>query len=317
MKSIVMPTYKDPHFKATFESLLVAYPWAKEDELIIVADCPDTGFALQINRLGDRFPGKVFVITCSERQGFTDAVNQGFAFAMGDPLLMVLSNVSVGQGTIQGLIRVLENHPEFGWVVGPEEQPDGRMGTFGGNVCVYSAEAVEQVIDYREQILDDRYRFDGPLNPKLCPGVFSDDDILRTLLEVDFLPHAVSGIPPSKHLSSSESISTFPGYRKRWRQALDYIWYTFASAGTNFNRVPVYRLDEGCVENCPHDAADYRKAIHYGEDRLETYRRAYSDPTEEGKSKPACLQCGHDIPGHETDCPRATPQKKQGAGRGL
>ena len=245
MKSIVMPTYKDPHFKATFESLLTAYPWAKEDELIVVADCPDTGFALQISRLGDRFPGKVFVLTCSERQGFTDAVNEGFGLAMGDPLLMVLSNVLVGEGTIQGLLKVLEAHPEFGWVVGPEEQPDGSMGTFGGNVCVYSANAIHATIDFRARLLDPDYRFMGPLNPELCPGVFSDDDILRMLLDMHFLPHAVSGIPPSKHLSSSESISSFPDYRKRWLEGLEFIWKNFGSAGTNFNRVPVNHIDKG------------------------------------------------------------------------
>lgn len=288
MKSIVMPTYKDPHFKATFESLLAAYPWAKEDELIVVADCPDTGFALQISRLGDRFPGRVFVLTCSERQGFTDAVNEGFGLAMGDPLLMVLSNVEVGKGTIQGLLKVLEAHPEFGWVVGPEEQPDGRMGTFGGNVCVYSAGAIANVVARRSDTIIVSYRFMGPLNPGLCPGVFSDDDILRTLLECDYLPHAVSGIPQSKHLSSSESISTFPEYRKRWLQALEYIWAEFGSAGTNFNRVPVHHIDKGCAEDCLHDPDAYRKAIHYGEDRLEKYRRAYTDePAAEAKPEPA------------------------------
>lgn len=117
LASVVVVTFNNLHLtRACLESVLTRTAWPRF-EVIVVDNGSDDGTPAYLEELAAADP-RVQVILNVDNRGFAAANNQGLARARGEYLVLLNNDTVVVRGWLDGLIRHLAAHPEWG-LVGP------------------------------------------------------------------------------------------------------------------------------------------------------------------------------------------------------
>ncbi|PJK08658.1 glycosyl hydrolase family 1 [Lysobacteraceae bacterium NML120232] len=125
--SIVIPAYGDlPHVLACLQSI-AANPPSRSYEVIVAEDASGQ---VEMARLAD-IPGLRY-LPFAENLGFLRASNRAVANARGHWLVLLNSDVEVGEGAFDALWHTFQLHPNCGLVGAKLYYPDGRLQEAGG-----------------------------------------------------------------------------------------------------------------------------------------------------------------------------------------
>lgn len=125
--SIVIPAYGDlPHVLACLQSL-AAHPPACSHEVIVADDASGEAGMAQLATV----PGLRY-LPFAENLGFLHASNRAVAAARGQWLVLLNSDVEVGEGALDALRQVFECFPDCGLAGARLCYPDGRLQEAGG-----------------------------------------------------------------------------------------------------------------------------------------------------------------------------------------
>lgn len=117
LASVVVVTYDNlPLTRACLESVLTRTAWPRF-EVIVVDNGSSDGTPAYLEGLAAADP-RVQIILNGDNRGFAAANNQGLARARGEYLVLLNNDTVVVRGWLDGLIRHLAAHPEWG-LVGP------------------------------------------------------------------------------------------------------------------------------------------------------------------------------------------------------
>ncbi len=113
--SICIPNWNGREMLRNLLQSIDAYREGLELEVIVVDNASTDGAQQMVTQ---EFPG-VLLVSNEENLGFARASNQCVEHAEGQVLLFLNNDTLIGAGTLQGMVRVLEDHPEI-VAVGPQ-----------------------------------------------------------------------------------------------------------------------------------------------------------------------------------------------------